>query len=253
MPAPSARTKPDRFASNGREACSGSSFQSRVSAPRPPIDATPSGVRIVSDAPASSTSAMPVRIRLNAWPSASVPDAQAEFIVLFGPRTPRPGRRAPPPCSAQVRHEQRIDPRSAALAQDVFLAVHIERAAGRRNDDADLVARFVSDFQLAGAERLLRRRDRELREIPGATRHLVVHPLRRVEVLDLARNLHWIARRSKRVDARDAVRAGHERLPERLDVVANRADHPSPVTTTFPVRPQPSGYPRVEVSTTTEN
>ncbi len=89
MPAPSPRTKPLRRASKGRDACSGRSFQSFVRAPSTPIEAMASGEMIASAAPASSISASPVRMRLKAWPRASVPEAQALLIVVLGPRTPR--------------------------------------------------------------------------------------------------------------------------------------------------------------------
>ena len=49
--------------------------------------------------PEAMIGAWPRRIRLSAWPSASVPEAQAVLIVVFGPRRPSSrATRAAPMC-----------------------------------------------------------------------------------------------------------------------------------------------------------
>jgi len=58
----------------------------------------------------------------------------------------------------------------------------------------------------------------------GAPGGLEVHPLRRVEIVHLARDLGFVGRR---IPARDAMQAGPARdkvVPDRVDVLADRAD-----------------------------
>ena len=54
---------------------------------------------MASAPPASRAVACPSRIRLRAWPSASVPEAQAVLMVVLGPRRPSSrATRAAPMC-----------------------------------------------------------------------------------------------------------------------------------------------------------
>lgn len=84
MAAPSARTKPLRVRSKGREACSGSSLRAVV-ALMASKEATTIGVIGVSDAPASMTSALPSRITWQAWPTESMPEVQPLETIVTGP------------------------------------------------------------------------------------------------------------------------------------------------------------------------
>mmetsp|Transcript_31966 Transcript_31966/g.107631 ORF Transcript_31966/g.107631 Transcript_31966/m.107631 type:complete len:287 (+) Transcript_31966:810-1670(+) len=88
MPAPSPMTKPPRPASNGLEACVGSSLYAvhmAFIAPNPPYM---SGVMAASAPPQTTTSASPRCTARIASPMACVPAAHAETTPKFGPRQP---------------------------------------------------------------------------------------------------------------------------------------------------------------------
>ncbi len=189
-PAPSPRTKPSRLRSNGREACSGSLLLCE-SAPMRPIEASASGVMIASAPPASSARACPRRMRFSAWPSASVPEAQAVLIVVFGPRMPssRPTRPAPMcwPMRVMTKGSARCAPFGLHLRPGL---AHLERAAGGGHHDADIVTARAVEVEAAVVERLLRGGVGELREASGAARRLPFEVELRVPVLHLAGDLH---------------------------------------------------------------
>ena len=75
---------------------------------------------------------------------------------------------------------------------------------------------------------LARRGEHELHEAVHAPRRLAVDPVRRIEVLQLAGEVHRVAARVEERDPAGARLARDERAPRRLDVVAERAHHPHP-------------------------
>ena len=87
FPAPSPITKPSRSLSKGRLALSGSSFrvESAFMAENPAIA---KGITVDSVAPATITSALPMRMMSAASPSAWLPVAQAVTRQRFGPISP---------------------------------------------------------------------------------------------------------------------------------------------------------------------
>lgn len=86
--APSAKTKPLRRVSNGREASSGRSLKSLVSAWRLPNAAIVFMSITASDPPAIATSISSQAMCLAARPMASEPVAQALETLITGPQTP---------------------------------------------------------------------------------------------------------------------------------------------------------------------
>ena len=98
----------------------------------------------------------------------------------------------------------------------------LEPAAAGVDDDRDVVAVVVADLEPGVVDRLSRRRDRELREAAHAPRLLEVHPVLRVEALDLGRDADLQVGGVERGDGRDARDAGGQVRPEGRDVVADR-------------------------------
>ena len=95
IPAPSPRTKPSLFISNGLLAFSGIS----LACERALIFANPAIVKAVTLAsvpPVTIASASPANINLIAIPIASVAEAQAEVTVWFGPLSPHLIDKCPP-------------------------------------------------------------------------------------------------------------------------------------------------------------
>ena len=86
--APSAMTKPSRSASNGRDACAGSSLRV-LSAPIRANAEIVSGVTPASVPPATMTSALPSRSMRAPSPIALAPDAHAVEMQRFGPVQPK--------------------------------------------------------------------------------------------------------------------------------------------------------------------
>ena len=86
-PAPSPMTKPSRPASNGREACLGSSLRvlSAFMAAKPAMAV---GCTAASVPPATMTSASPMTSVRHASPMAWLAVAQAEQVATLGPRRP---------------------------------------------------------------------------------------------------------------------------------------------------------------------
>ena len=84
----------------------------------------------------------------------------------------------------------------------------VRAAAATAEDDADVVAVVVGDLEARVGQRLLGRRDAHDDVAIGAADGLEVHPLRAVEVVDLAADLGLVRRR---VPARDLVQAASGR------------------------------------------
>src|SRR3990170_3744919 len=87
MPAASPKTKPSRFASNGRDAPSGSSLRFER-APMFASAANATGRMALSVPPAMTTSTSPCSMRRCASTKACTPDAHAATEVMTGPRIP---------------------------------------------------------------------------------------------------------------------------------------------------------------------
>src|SRR5665213_2467772 len=87
MPAPSAMTKPSRWASKGREAEAGSSLRvliARIKAKAPKAK----GDKGHSTAPANMVVVSPRAIRRAASPTAMAPEAQEFALAMLGPWVP---------------------------------------------------------------------------------------------------------------------------------------------------------------------
>src|SRR5207247_5824825 len=104
---------------------------------------------------------------------------------------------------------------------------HQALAAGpRTEDDADLGAVLVGQFEARIGQRLFRRRDPEMQARLAPARGLWVHPIGRSEVANLAGELCLVR---GRVELGNRPKAGtpvDEAGPGRCDVVADRADDP---------------------------
>src|SRR2546428_594721 len=86
-------------------------------------------------------------------------------------------------------------------------------AAPGRDRHADAVTIFTAALQARVVQCLSGRADRVLGEAIGAADLLAVHPLRRVETLDLARDLGLVGGGVEAGDACDPASPMHERLP----------------------------------------
>ena len=133
------------------------------------------------------------------------------------------------PACAHVRNDRRDRERAHAVGAAreqhvVALLVGLQPADARRDRRAE--PRGVGgDLDAGVGLGLARRGDDHLREAVHAPRGLAVDPDRRVEVLQLAREVDVVVRVVERGDLRRAGLAGDQRRPRRLHVVPERADH----------------------------
>ena len=190
------------------------------------MEASARRVMIASVPPETIIGAWPRRIRLSAWPSASVPEAQAVLMVVLGPRRPSSrAMRAAPMCwpeRVMIIGSARIGPfctmsmygapRSNASPEVAMTTPICSRSSGSARSTP-----CVDQRLLAGG-------DGELHEARAAARRLAVQVVGRVEVLHLAGDLHGQVGGVDDGDGRDAVAAGAQPLPVARQVVADGCD-----------------------------
>ena len=119
---------------------------------------------------------------------------------------------------AGVGHQHRDEKRrkargSALLHQQDLVDERFDPADAGRDRHADAVTIFTAALQARVVQCLSGRADRVLGEAIGAADLLAVHPLRRVETLDLARDLGLVGGGVEARDACDPASPMHERLP----------------------------------------
>ncbi len=99
-------------------------------------------------------------------------------------------------------------------------------ARSRPEDDTDVFAVRVGDLEAGVDERLLCRGHAEVHARLAAADGFRVHPLRGIEVADLARGLRLVPRDVEFRDLGQTGVAADEIPPGGLDVIADRADDP---------------------------
>src|SRR6185503_15587715 len=125
----------------------------------------------------------------------------------------------------EQRHEERRQPARATLLHEKHLVdERLEPAHTGPDRGADPLG--VGELpELRVGDRLRRGGHTEVGEAVGAADLLAVHVLRRIEVLDLARDLRLVRRWVELCDAPDAAPSVCERIPVRRGVGTERRDH----------------------------
>ena len=212
--APSDSTNPSRWASNGREATSGSGFFVRAVICE--NAATVIGSVADSEPPAMHRSSVPSRSRRIASKIAWLLDEHAEMVAKFAPVSPNVMAMCPAGAFAMSIGTMNGDTRPGpfGLQHVVRVQERLDAADPRREDHP---AAFGDDLRVAGVGPCeLGRGDAELREAVGPASLLRVQVIERVEV-DLTRDGdRQVVDREPR-DRADAVPPAHEPLPEVVD------------------------------------
>ena len=229
MPAPSPITKPSRSRSKGREARTGSSLRvdSARMAAKPP---TPSGVMAASLPPAIMASASPALDEPERVPHRMRARRAGRARRRVGTLRTGPDR---DPARRQVDDgggdEERADLARSVLEQRLVLALDCRESADPAADvDPGLLRVRGVDDEPGILERHVSGRHGELDEPVHLLDVLLLHPLQRIETLDLGREAGRVLRRVEERDRPRAGAAGEEGFPRRPGVVTEGRDDPNP-------------------------
>ena len=155
--------------------------------------------------------------------------AHAVHSESSGPRVPSSIETQPAPRFGMIAGIENGLTRSGPRVDEhvVALLERLQAADARRDRGADPVG-LLLDLEPGVGDRLPRRREDQVREAVHPPRLLAVDPVRRVEALHLAGEVHGIV---GVVEGRDLARAGLAReqaRPRRLDVEPERRHRAQP-------------------------
>ena len=222
-------TKPSRRASNGRLACSGSSFRvdiARMIAKAP----KQSGARGASAPPAIMTSASSRAMARKPSPMAIAPEAQLMPLVAFGPVQPNSIAMLQLAAPAKTVSASDGIHRARALGQEVVILLLAmgHAAKGGAHHGADAVGIFPAKVELRILQRHPGGRDAELGKAVEPAGAALLDVVGGVEVVHLARDPGLEHGRVEPGDGADGGAAPVQPVPEPLDAEADGRDRADP-------------------------